>query len=142
MPRAQCIDKAALDVLTGTGHLCAVQEEAVTASAKANSDKLNLYLTKKARGNNDIGFLVSPVTGGGVGVNRFEQLFLLAISQNKKEPIECAQMVWQILSAQGQNLIKDGKTLESKEENIAELTAEASVFIKKQLPVLKALQIA
>jgi len=32
--------------------------------------------------------------------------------------------------------------LETAEENLAELTAQANVFADKQLPILKALQIA
>jgi hypothetical protein len=38
--------------------------------------------------------------------------------------------------------VKDSKTLESTEENLAELTAQAQAFSAKQLPILKALQIA
>ena len=86
--------------------------------------------------------LASPVTGGGIMVGRIQQLFLLAIGQGKKQPAEWAQFVWQILSAQGQKLVKDGKTLEMPEDNLAELTAQATAFAEKQLPVLKALQIA
>lgn len=39
-------------------------------------------------------------------------------------------------------IMKEGKALETAEENLAELTAQAVVFAEKQLPVLKALQIA
>jgi hypothetical protein len=69
-------------------------------------------------------------------------LFLLAMSQGKKRPADWVQFAWQILSAQGQKLVKDGKTLETPEESLAELTAQANTFTEKQLPVLKALQIA
>ncbi len=51
-------------------------------------------------------------------------------------------MVWQILVSQGQKIVKEGKMLESPEENIAGLTAQAQSFADKQLPILKALQIA
>ena len=75
-------------------------------------------------------------------VGRFQQLFLLAMSQGKKQPAEWVQFVWQVLASQGQKLVKDGKTLESAEDNLAELTAQADAFAEKQLPALKALQIA
>lgn len=75
-------------------------------------------------------------------VGRFQQLFLLAIAQGKKQPAEWAQLVWQILANQGQKIVKEGKTLETDDENIAELTAQAQIFADKQLPILKALQIA
>lgn len=38
--------------------------------------------------------------------------------------------------------MKDGKTLETAEENLAELKVQAEAFAAKQLPLLKALQIA
>jgi len=47
-----------------------------------------------------------------------------------------------ILAGQGQKLVKEGKTLETPEENLAELTTQANAFAEKQMPILKALQIA
>jgi len=86
--------------------------------------------------------LASPVSGGGYPVNRFQQLFLLALAQGKKQPAEWAQFAWSILAAQGQKLVKEGKAVESAEDNLAELTPQATTFAEKQLPILKALQIA
>lgn len=69
------------------------------------------------------------------------KLFLLGIGKGKKQADECAQYVWQILGGQGQKVIKEGKVLETDEENIKELTEQAIVFLEKQLPILKALQV-
>lgn len=132
----------AVMLLSGVGHLAPVQDDAVIAKAKKHTEKLNAHLMNKARGSNELNYLASPVTGGGIMVGRFQQLFLLAMSQGKKQPAEWVQFVWQILSMQGQKLIKDGKALETAEENIAELTAQATTFAEKQLPVLRVLQIA
>jgi len=131
----------AVMILAGAGSLAAVQDEAVIFKAKKQTDKLNMHLIGKARGSNDISYLASPVTGGGINVNRFQQLFLLALSQGKKQAAEWAQFVWQILAAQGQRLVQEGKTLETPEENLAELTTQAQAFAEKQLPILKALGI-
>lgn len=131
----------AVMILAGAGHLAAVQDEAVIAKAKKHTDQLNAHLIDKARGSGDISYLASPVTGGGVTVGRFQQLFMLSISQGKKQPVEWAQFTWQVLIAQGQKIVKEGKTLESAEENIAELTAQATTFAEKQVPVLRALQV-
>ncbi len=131
----------AIVVLSGVGHLGAVQDDAVIGKSKKYTDKLNSFLITKARSSGDISFLASPVIGGGVVVGRFQQLFILALSQGKKKPEEQAEVVWQILSAQGQKILKDGKTLETPEENLAELIAQAKVFAEKQLPILKALQV-
>lgn len=129
-------------VLSGSGHTAAVQDDAVIAKAKKHTEKLNALLMNKARGSNDISYLASPVTGGGIAVNRFQQLFLLSLAQGKKQPSEWAQYVWQTIAAQGQKLVKEGKTLETAEENLAELATQAQSFAEKQLPILKALQIA
>jgi hypothetical protein len=50
--------------------------------------------------------------------------------------------VEQILAAQGEKIVKDGKPLETAEEQLAELVNQANEFYEKQLPILKALQIA
>jgi hypothetical protein len=129
-------------VLAGQGHLVAVQDEAAISKAKKQCDRVNAHLYAKARGSGDVNYLASPVTGGGVTVGRFPQLFLLALGNGKKQPAEWSQFVWQILQAQGQKLLKEGRALETAEENLAELTAQAESFAQKQLPILKALQIA
>ena len=135
------VTEAAL-ILAGAGHLAAVQDDGITAKARKHSDALNLYLMTKARASSDMAYLASPVTGGGITVRRFQQLFLLALRQGKKQPADWAQFAWDVLQVQGQKLLKDGKTLESTEDNIAELTEQAQAFSDKQLPIMKALQIA
>ena len=96
----------------------------------------------KARSSNDISALASPVTGGGVTVGRFQQVFVLAIQQGKKKPDDWAAFVEQILASQGQKIVKEGKPLDTPAEQLAELTTQAHEFAVKQLPSLKALQIA
>ena len=132
----------AILILTGAGSVVAVQDEALIPKTKKHSDKLNAHLMHKARGSNEIGYLASPVTGGGIPVGRFDQLFAYALAQGGKQPAQWAQVVWTILQAQGQKLLKEGKTLETAEENMAELTRQAEEFAQKRLPILKALQIA
>ncbi len=129
-------------VLCGSGTLSAVQDDTVVSKAKKHTTKLNTHLMCKARGSNDISFLASPVTGGGVVVGRFQQLFLLALEQGKKKPEEWASFVAQILAVQGQKIVKEGKPLKTAEEQLIELTSQANQFALKDLPVLKALQIA
>jgi hypothetical protein len=139
IPFAQILQ--AVMVLTGAGSLLAAQDDDAISKAKKVTDKLNAHLCNKSRGSSDISYLASPVLGGGLTVPRFHQLFILSISQGKKKPAEWAQYAWSVLAAQGQKLLKDGKTLESVEENLAELTAQATVFAEKHLPIFKSLQI-
>ena len=128
-------------VLCGNATLTAVQDDAAITKAKKHTEKLNTHLMLKARSSNDISALASPVTGGGIAVGRFHQLFVLAMQQGKKKPEDWAAFVAQILASQGQKIVKEGKPLETAEEHLAELTTQAHEFAVKQLPSLKALQI-
>lgn len=129
----------AVIILAGKGDLVAVQDEKTVTKARPQTDRINRYLMNKARGCNDISFLASPLTGGGVAIGRFQQLFLSALASGKQRPAEWGADAWQILAAQGQSIIKDGKMLATPEENLTELTAQANELAEKRLPVLKAL---
>ncbi len=129
-------------VLIGSGHMASVQDEKQITQAKETTNKLNLALLEKARFSTDISFLASPVIGGGAAVNRFQQLFLLAIRQGKKLPKEWALAAWEILAAQNQRLLKDGKAIESAEGNLEELTKQAETFNGNRLIALRELQVA
>lgn len=128
-------------VLCGMGALAIAQDEKSICAPKNTAHKINSEIINKSRSAGNLGFLASPVTGGGIAVGRFPQLFLLAINQRKKTPQEWAQYAWDVLSQQGQKIIKEGVVLESADENLAELTAQAITFSEKQLPILKALQV-
>jgi hypothetical protein len=128
-------------VLSAAGHLAPVQADNTVEKARTHTGNLNTYICNLARGANEIVYLASPVTGGGVQVSRFQQLFILALANGLTTPSEWAQMTWQIVDGQGQRLLKDGKTLESAEENLEELSEQARIFEQKTLPILKALHI-
>ena len=132
----------AVMILSASGAILPVQDDTAITKTRKASDKLNLHLMGKARANKELSYLASPVTGGGIVVPRFHQLFVLARSQGHKQAEDWAKFVWGILAMQGQRLVKEGQTLESEAENVAELTAQAQEFASKQLPILKALQIA
>ncbi len=131
----------AVVVLSGNGALAPTQNEATIAQAKITSNCLNLYLMSKARSSNEISYLASPVTGGGMTVPRFQQLFLLAATQDHKTPQDWAQYVWHLLTLQGQHIVKEGKTLDTPKDNLAELGAQAQTFADHHLAILKALQV-
>lgn len=132
----------AMLILAGQGSLVAVQDDAVVSRARKACDRLNAAIKLKARGAGDITYLASPVTGGGILVPRFQQLFLLAIDSGRKQPADWAQFAWQILESQGQKIVRDGQTIESAKDNIAELTTQAQAFAEKSLGIYRALQVA
>jgi len=128
----------ALAILVGADHLQPALDEAGDHSRSESTKAFNAAVMNRAEFSADLNFLASPVTGGGVGVNRIEQLFLRARDQGRADPI---QFVWSVLSGQNQRLIKDGRGLESPEENLAELRSRYDVFMTKRVPVLKHLGI-
>jgi hypothetical protein len=64
------------------------------------------------------------------------------MAQGATQPAAWAQYAWQVLIDQNERVLKDGKVLETPEENLAELTARAQAFAKTKLPVLKVLRVA
>lgn len=128
-----------LSVLAGTGCLapCLPLEglEARAESCRA----FNLAVCKRAEDSETLRFLASPVTGGGVALDRFEQLFLLARSEGLETPADWAALAWRILAPQGQRLQHEGRVLETDAENLALLTARAGHFAARRLPLLQSL---
>ena len=128
-------------VLAATGHLVPVQDEALANKLRKQTDRLNGHLAHKARSSNEIAYAASPVAGGGHMITRFGLLFVQALALGKKAPADLAAHVWVYMQAQGQKIVKDGKALEAEADNLAEITVQATAFLDKQLPILKALQI-
>jgi SAM-dependent methyltransferase len=128
-------------VLAGKGDLALVQDDAVQAAAREHTDRINRRIFDKARGGGELSILASPVTGGGIMVSRFQQLFLLARAEGRESADELARFTWDLLAAQNQRVVKDGKTIETPEENLAELAREAREFLDQRLPVFRMLQV-
>lgn len=130
----------ALMVLAGSGHIQAAQDP---TELKSRTDKLNRFLLERNRGNDEIKYLASPVTGGGFAISRVAQLFLLARAAGNDSPGQWAAFAWSVLSQnEGHIYDKDGKALLTAEESVAELLNQANELAKSKLPILQALGIA
>lgn len=129
-------------LLVGAGHLASAQSEAEIEAARSRTVRLNQHLMGKARGSGDVNYLASPVTGGAVPVSRTHQLFLLSRLQGGTTPEQSARFVWRLLSAQGGRVMRDGKPLQTEQENMAELVEQARNFDTVRLPILRALGVA
>ncbi len=133
---------AAMPILVGMGILQVAQDPAATAAATPACARVNNKIIARADVRPEIAVLASPVTGGAVLVGRFEQLFLGAIAGGATTPREWAEQAWARLAAVGQSLLKDGQTLPTAEDNLAELTIQAEAFAAVRLPLLRAVGIA
>jgi len=67
---------------------------------------------------------------------------LLSLKQDHKDAAKLAQEAWAWLEMQGQLLVKDGQTIERKEDNLRELKQQAQTFLDNQLPILRSAGIA
>lgn len=132
----------AIVVLAGNSRVQLAQDGQTVSRVKTATDKLNAHVQGKTRSSTEMRFLASPVTGGGIVVGRFAQLFLSARAQGLKQPAQWAEHAWRVLVAQNQRIIKEGKQLNTPEENLSELINQAQDFADKELPVLAALLIA
>lgn len=111
------------------------------ARVKRQCDRLNKFIRNRSRDVDEIKFQASPVTGGGIAVNRIEQLFMIARENNAGTDGELANFAWRRLAERDQRLVRDGKALETEEENLAELKKRAGKFLNKTRHVHKALGI-
>ena len=64
---------------------------------------------------------------------------LLAAHHGRRTPGDQASFVWELLSSHGHRLTKDGKALDTLEQNLDELLNLATEFVDKRLPILKGL---
>lgn len=128
----------AVTILVGSGSVHPMTDLGSKADAtrKRSCDAFNRSVMESARFSGDLGFLASPVTAGGIQVDRFDQMFMLAHRVNRPD---AAEFVWAILREQNQRLMRDGKAIESPEENLREVAEKFAQFTSKRLPVMKQL---
>lgn len=129
----------ALMILVGKGSLQLAQDDAVIEAALPQCQRLNRELCRQARYSGAISVLASPVTGGGISVGRFNQVFLLSASEALDEPARWAQDLLAVLAAQGQRIVIEGKAPESASIESREALRLAVDFQEKHLPMLRAL---
>lgn len=130
-----------ITVLAAKNVIQAAQPDHDIETAKVKTDRINFYLLDQSRSTNELGYLASPVTGGGVQVPLVHQFFLLSVLNGAEEPEALAQFAWGILSSQENCLFKDGKLLPDTASNVAELKCQAESFLAEQLPVYRALKL-
>jgi methyltransferase-like protein len=131
----------AVMILISEGYVAIAQDEELLNNCKERAAKFNQHILDETEGSDDINFIVSPVTGSGIHVNRFERLFIKYIKLGISDPKEWSEKAWALLSSSNQRLLKDGKTLESDEDNLAEILRRANEFSIKRMQIMKALQI-
>jgi 2-polyprenyl-3-methyl-5-hydroxy-6-metoxy-1,4-benzoquinol methylase len=129
----------AVTILIAQNHVQPCLPASGDADRRESVAAFNMAVLERARHNSELQFLASPLTGGGYQINRFDQLFLLAVLRNLQDP---ASFVADCLATRNEVLIRDGRALQTPEENLAYLRERFAVFQEHALPVLKQLGIA
>ena len=95
-------------ILTAAGHIHPTQQP--DGAVRLRSHALNRHLCMKAISSGDVNFLASPVIGGGVLANRFEQLAILGLKDGDFDPVKEARKACGLLIEQGQKMEKEWQT--------------------------------
>jgi SAM-dependent methyltransferase len=130
----------AMTILTGCGFAHPVQTP--SSDVEERAARLSMSIIESARLSGQITSLPSPVTGTGIPVSRFEQLFLLERAKGVADAQDWGKSAWSILKSQNQRLIIDGQILQSEDDNEAELIKQAATFAQNRLPILINLKVA
>ena len=132
----------ALCMMAGADQIHPAQDADDVTAAAPRCASLNAYICHRARYGDSMTHLASPVTGGGIFVDRFEQLFLASRRDGGAGAAAWAEYAWNALAVAGQRFVKDGVVVETADDNVKELGAQAATFNITKLPLLRALGIA
>jgi SAM-dependent methyltransferase len=109
--------------LAATGYVAMGQDDATIGLCASRAGRLNARLVANGVTSDDIAVLASPVTGGGIAVDRIDQLFLGAVESGCSSPEEWAAHA----------------RLHATLHDQTELATRARAFAERRLPVLRAL---
>jgi hypothetical protein len=117
----------ALHALAAFGHVMPAQDDATIARCAPRAAGLNAILLARARMTDDIDFLASPVTGGGVAVDGIDQLLMAALADGANAPA-----AWVAHAATAPSFIASGM-------EVRRLTARADRLAGGRLAMLREL---
>jgi SAM-dependent methyltransferase len=128
----------AIKVLVGQGHLQPALPSEDEATRVASTQAFNAAVTARAKETTALRYLASPVTGGGVRVDPFTQLYLQVKRKAVAEPVA---LLASLATMSGEGLEKDGRKL-STEEIRAEIAAKVEQIDARLVPLLRRLGIS
>lgn len=127
----------AVIILVGNNHMQPCLPAAGDAARARRTVAFNTAVMERALDSSELLFLASPLTGGGVQINRFDQLFLLARQRGHDDP---PAFVCDRLVARNEGLMRNGQALRTAQENLDHLRERYTEF-QRRLPILQQLGI-
>jgi SAM-dependent methyltransferase len=127
----------ALAIFLDVGVVSPARPMAELPALQARAQRLNDVLIERTRKGEDIGCLLSPISGLAHGIADYQKFFVAALKAGQ-DPVSYA---WVNLKASGKRMIKGDTLLQSAEENLKELEERLSSFQSNFAPRLKHLGI-
>jgi hypothetical protein len=125
----------AIKVLIGRGELQPALPAENEAGRVPTTQAFNAAVMARAKESAVLGYLASPVTGGGVRVDPFTQLYLQGKRKGVADPVA---LIASIAAMRGLTFEKDGRKLEPEEAH-TEFAAKAARIDGRVVPLLKRL---
>jgi hypothetical protein len=129
---------AVINILVAAGLVFPANQHA-SAETEKNCAQLNRRLCESSRDGTPQPALASPLLRSGIPVSRIEQLFLLAWSEGKADPVSCAKSTLDTLARQKELLFGENGTPLNETDSLMALEATASMFLEQRLPYLTAM---
>lgn len=131
----------AITVLYGTGEISSVSERYQDKSVIESSQALNLLMMHKNLSSYLFQYLASPITGGGVRVDKIHQVFLLNVRSLSEKAEHLVVFAKQYLDGLGQKLVIDGEVIRDNAKEQQELLRIANEFLEKHLKMYTSLKL-
>ncbi len=116
-------------------------QETISESAKKASTRLNDFILSENEHVESLRFLCSPVTGGGIPVDRINALFLLGLRRGLSSASEIADFAVRDLNLKNQTVMYKGNPVRENEKLRLVMEERAALYLSIQVPVLKALKV-
>ena len=101
-----------------------------------------IILRRAVMGGSSAGTLASPVIGSGVNLDIVQMIAAqVFIQQPTVQFNTLVNEVWKVMESQGRKFIKEGKVLETAEENQKGLSDKLRDFVDRRVPLLKMLKV-
>lgn len=131
----------ALGVLVARRDVCPVFPDDAACQRQSCAPALNRAIADRARFENSLRYLASPVAGSGVEANRFERLFWLAWQQGCRSAADLDAAAWEHYAALDSPLRTERGVLHGEAQARSEFSQRAAHFAAVTVPLWRRLRV-
>ena len=129
-------------ILIAKEDLALANSDEVIEQVRHNCERLNTYLLARGTIADDVNYMVSPLTGGGILVPNVEQLYLVGRRRKLPDPVSWMKFAWDVNYSRIGGILsgEPGSTMPDDDFG-DELAAHVHQWAGEKLPILLALKI-